>query len=306
MPALFRPHPGRRSGSVLLLLSAAGLLVSGTAGRAAATDPYVAGQAATNVAAAPDGEAAVQIERAVQTGRRLGLPQPARRTVERVEDRRGQATFDEVTEIDGQGQATALLRYAPDGRLLAAVHLGWQPDRGKTLSADADAVRVALDVARGAGFEPSGRAVPLRRGANGWSVGWDRVVDGVPVPGDGIRIQLQPDGTFHGLTRAEHPLATAPNTVLAAGVAQEAVNRLLDRWIPAASRADVRIDGSALAWVAPNDTFEPSRPDAPADVRRLAWVVRVRSVGAFAEVLRGLEVAIDAGDSSLLGGDVLR
>ena len=306
MRFLFHPRPGRRSGGVLLLLSAAVLLLTGTAGRAAATDPYVGGQAATNVSAVPDGEAAVQIERAVQTGRRLGLPQPARRTVERVEDRRGQATFDEVTEIDAQGQATALLRYAPDGGLLAAVHLGWQPDRGKAVSAEADAVRLALAVARSAGFEPAGQAVPPSRGANGWSVGWDRVVDGVPVPGDGIRVQLQADGSFHGFTRAEHPLAPAPDAVLAAEIAQEAVGRLLDRWIPAASRGDVRIDGVALAWVAPNDTFEPSLPDAPADVRRLAWVVRVRSTGAFADVLRGLEVAIDAGDGSLLGGDVLR
>jgi hypothetical protein len=58
--------------------------------------------------------------------------------------------------------------------------------------------------------------------------------------------------------------------------------------------------------VAPNDTFEPTRPDAPAEVRRLAWVVSVRTSGPLAEALRGLEVSIDAGDGSLLGGDVLR
>jgi hypothetical protein len=306
MRALSRPHPGRRSGGVLLLLSAAGLLVGGTAGRAAATDPYIAGQPATIVSPVSADEAAVQIERAVQVGRRLGLPTPARRTVERVEDRRGQTSFDEVTEIDAAGRPSALLRYAPDGRLVAAVHLGWQPDRGKAVAAEADAVRLALAIARGAGFEPAGQAVPLSRGTNGWTVGWDRLVDGVPVPGDGIRVQLQADGSFHGFTWAEHPLAPAPITVLGAGIAQQSVGRLLDRWIPAPSRADVRIDGASLAWVAPNDTFEPSLPDAPADVRRLAWVVRVRSTGAFADALRGLEVAIDAGDGSLLGGDVLQ
>jgi len=306
MRVLVRPRPGRRSGSVLLLLSAAGLLIGGTAGRAAATDPYVAGQPATIVSAVSAGEAAVQVERAVQIGRRLGLPTPVRRTVERVEDRRGQTSFDEVTEFDAVGQPTALLRYAVDGRLLAAVRLGWHPDRGKTVSVEADAVRIALAAARGAGIEPAGQAVPLSRGTNGWTVGWDRLVDGVTVPGDGIRVQLQADGSFHGFAWAEHALAPAPVVVLGAGVAQQSVGRLLDRWIPAASRGDVRIDGASLAWVAPNDTFEPSLPDAPAAVRRLAWVVRVRSTGAFAEVLRGLEVAIDAGDGSLLGGDVLQ
>jgi hypothetical protein len=34
--------------------------------------------------------------------------------------------------------------------------------------------------------------------------------------------------------------------------------------------------------------------------------VSVRSSGALAGTLRGLEVSIDAGDGTLLGGDVLR
>lgn len=313
LPALLRarlharlPRPGRRSGTILLLTAAAGLLVTGLAGPAAGTDPYVAGQAATRIARLPAGLAGAVIRRAAQTGRALGLPEAARRTVERVEDRRGHATFDEVTDLDAKGRPTAVLRYAPDGRLVAAVHLGWHEGRGQTVAADADAIRAALDILRANGIEPVGRAVARGRGANGWSVNWERAVEGVPVPGDGVRVQLWADGSFHGLSRAEHPLADRPPTVLESSVAETAVARLLDRWIPAAGRGEVRIDGAALAWVAPNDTFEATRPDAPDEVRRLAWVVRVRSSGAFAQVLRGLEVAIDAGDGSLLGGDILR
>jgi hypothetical protein len=298
-------RPGRRPG-IVLLAAAAGLLVTGVAAPAVATDPYVAGQAVTRVADLPAGLAAAALERAARTGRLLGLPEAARRTVERVEDRRGHTTFDEVTELDAAGRPAAVLRYTPDGRLVGAVHLGWQSGGGQNLAGDADAVRAALDVARTAGIEPAGQAVTQRRGETGWTVHWERLVDGVAVPGDGIHVQLWPDGSFHGLTVAEHPLANRPASVLPASAAEATVAGLLDRWIPTGSRADVRIEGSALAWVAPNDTFEPIRPDAPAEVRRLAWVVRVRSAGAFAETLRGLEVAVDAGDGSLLGGDVLR
>ena len=125
-------------------------------------------------------------------------------------------------------------------------------------------------------------------------------------PGDGLRIQLWPDGSFHGLATSEHPLAARPSSPIARSSAEAAVGRLLDRWIPAPDRARARIASAALAWVAPNDTFEPGLPDAPADVRRLAWVVSVRTTGPLADTLRGLEVDIDAGDGSLLGGDVLR
>ena len=128
----------------------------------------------------------------------------------------------------------------------------------------------------------------------------------MPVPGDGLRLQLWPDGSFHGLAVSEHPLAARPATTIPAAAAEATVGALLDRWIPAAARRDARIAGAALAWVAPNDTFEPARPDAPAEVRRLAWVVSVRSTGPLAGPLRGLEVSIDAGDGTLLGGDVLR
>jgi hypothetical protein len=153
---------------------------------------------------------------------------------------------------------------------------------------------------------PAGQGTAERRGANGWFVRWGRVVGGIPVPGDGLRVQLWPDGTFHGLTASEDPLAARPTTTIPASTAETTVTTLLDRWIPASSRKNARIVGSSLAWIAPNDTFEPARPDAPAEVRRLAWVVSVRMTGPLAGSLRALEVSIDAGDGALLGGDVLR
>ena len=302
--SLFRPVRRRRT--TLLFLATAGLLVTGVAGNAAATDPYVGGQAATRVSQLPPVAAAPALERASQAGRSLGLSTAARRTVERVDDRRAAVTYDEVTDLDARGRPSAVLRFGIGGQLVAALRLGWEPGHGRPLTSDVEATAAALGFARGVGIDPVDAAVARDDGASGWSVAWERVVDGVPVPGDGVRVQIWRDGSFHSLSRAEHELADRPATLLEASVAQATVTRLLDGWIPAERRADVRIDGVALAWMASNDTFEPNRPDAPSAVRHLAWVVQVRSDGPFAEVLRGVDVSIDAADGSVLGGDVLR
>jgi hypothetical protein len=310
MPQLLHPsflRLGRRAAAlILLVLAAMVLLVSGLARPAEAGDPYVAGGDATRVVRLTAELAGPITDRAIHHETVLGLPAAARRTVDRVVDRRGHRTYDEVTDLDARGRPAAVLRYAIDGRIIAASRLGWQPGTGPTLAAGPDAIRAADRVARSLGVVPTGQAAADRRGANGWSVRWNRVVDGIPVPGDGLRVQLWPDGSFHGLTTSEHPLAPQPVTTIPASSAGAAVAGLLDRWIPAGDRSNARIVSSALGWVAPNDTFEPARPDVPTDVRRLAWVVSIRMSGALAASIRGLEVSIDAGDGTLLGGDVLR
>ncbi len=275
-------------------------------GSAAASDPYVAGQAATRSIPLPAAVAAQAMARSARAGAALGLPAAARRTVERLEDRPAHVTYDEVTDLDARGRPAAVLRYSPDGRLVAAVHLGWLVGRGLPLQGTTDAIRVARTIARAVGIEPSGSPTARVRSANGWAVSWTRTVDGVPVPGDGLRIQLWPDCSFHSLSTTEHALAAPPAPILSEGDARTVAVRYLDRWIPSKRRAEIGIVDAQLAWIAPNDTFDAARPDAPADVLRLAWVVRAGSQGGLAEGLRGLEIAIDAGDASLLGGDVLR
>jgi hypothetical protein len=56
--------------------------------------------------------------------------------------------------------------------------------------------------------------------------------------------------------------------------------------------------------VAPNDTWAPERPDAPAETLRLAWIVRYEASGPLSERMRLLELWVDAGDASVIGGDV--
>jgi len=309
MPQLLHPsflRLGRRTTAILLLFGAIGLLVTGLARPADASDPYVAGGDATTVSRLTDARAASIADRAATDARVLGSVAVTRRTVDRIVDRRGHRTFDEVTGLDPRGRPVEVLRYSVDGRLIAASRLGWPGTVGRPLGGSGDAIRAADQLARSLGIVPHGRPLAEDRGATGWNVRWDRVVAGIPVQGDGLRVQLWTDGAFHGLAVSEHGLAVAPGVTIASGQAEAVATTLLDRWIPAKRRSEARISPSSLAWVAPNDTFEPARPDAPAEIRRLAWVVTVRSTGPLAASLRGLEIWIDAGDGSLLGGDVLR
>jgi hypothetical protein len=147
--------------------------------------------------------------------------------------------------------------------------------------------------------EPAMRAL-----ASGWSAHWPRTVDGVPVLGDGIRVLLWPDGSFHGLTVAERPLAAAPGRRIAAGEARQiAEATAAGRY--GANAEDLRVASAKLAWLAPNDAWNAGAPDAPAPTLRLAWVVTLTAGGPLADRLRGLQVWVDAGDGSVVGGDVM-
>jgi hypothetical protein len=68
---------------------------------------------------------------------------------------------------------------------------------------------------------------------------------------------------------------------------------------------DLTLVATEQAWVAPNDTWDSARPDAPEPILRLAWVVRYEAHGPLAERIRLVEFWIDAGDGRLLGGDLV-
>jgi hypothetical protein len=130
-------------------------------------------------------------------------------------------------------------------------------------------------------------------------------VDGVPVPGDGLRIQLWPDGSVHGLTRSERALADRPAAALDAVRARSIAEAQLGTWFRGGVGGGMTIAGLGLAWVPPNDTFAPAGPDAPDSVLRLAWVVRATASGQLTDTLRALEIYVDAGSGAVIGGDIL-
>ena len=156
-----------------------------------------------------------------------------------------------------------------------------------------------------AGLTPDGAPTVTPAADGGWRIAWQRAVGGVPVVGDGSTVTLFGDGTLHAAARRERSLAAAPAATLEVAAAERIARERLVALLGRAS-GDARIVRTRLSWVAPNDTFDGQAPDAPDPVLRLAWVVEVRTVAPLADRLQALELYLDAGDGTLLGGDLLR
>jgi hypothetical protein len=114
---------------------------------------------------------------------------------------------------------------------------------------------------------------------------------------------MGPDCSTHGFTRWSRPLAAAPTRRLSDGAAKKLAATIVgDRFGSEAPR--LRATATELAWIAPNDTWSPSSPDAPAATLRLAWLVRFEARGPLAERVRLVEYWLDAGSGELIGGDL--
>jgi len=296
----------RSSRTLFLRLGLAGGTILGVVAAWPSTsqagDPFVAGEPSTRVIAAPTD----QLDRAAAHARglaaALGLPGVSRQAA-RVDDRFEHRTYDEVTAFDAAGRAVAITRFDLDGTVALAVTLGWRPVIAHGIDAPA-ATRIAGGLVRAAGLVPSGTPVARESaGAGGWSISWARVVAGAVVRGDGIRISLWPDGSFHGLTRTERTLAAVPTMRIGRAQSVATARRVIDDAFRGAAPS-LRSTAVDAAWVAANDMFGATGLDAAAETLRLAWVVRFDAIGALAERLHAVEVWIDAADGHLLGGDV--
>jgi hypothetical protein len=293
-----------RRSRVLPVVAIAGLGLAGLgvpAGQGG--DAFVAGGRSTRTVELPASQAERALSRSHQLAAALGMPGVSRRA-ERLDDRFEHRSYDEVTSFDASGREVAIARFQLDGSVAMALVLGWQPGHGAPIARTAAAAR-GVDFVRAAGLNVAGKpAVRASAGAGGWSIDWPRLVDGAPVRGDGVRVTLFADGSFHGLSRVERPLAAAPAHPITAGVAR----KLAETWAArryADSAADLRVVAVERAWVAPNDAFAPTGLDAPAETLRLAWIVRFEAGGALAARFRSVETWLDAADGTLLGGDVV-
>ena len=272
----------------------------------AAADRFVAGGPVSQRSPVAADRAAAALALAATVRSRAGLPEPAGSRVERVVDRFDGTTYDEVTANDPAGRAIHLERFDDRGRLVAAVAFGWQASGGTRLANAAAArsrgARLAADLGLDAPGTPDVRQGP---DDSGWTLTWPRTVDGLPVIGDGVRVDLWPDGRLHAVVRTERPLAAKPPSTLDEAAARTRANANLASLF--GSRAgQVRVATLALGWVAPNSAFDPTGPDAPAATLRLAWVVEARTFGDLADGLRAVKLYLDAGTGALIGGDVLR
>jgi hypothetical protein len=283
-------------------LAVLALIAIGASGSQAA-DPFVAGGRSTRPLTLGADQSAAARARVHGIFAALGVP-AGRETVERLDDRFDHRTYDEVTSFDPAGHPVAIARLDPDGTLEMAVALGWHRAGAPAVNGQGAVARAAA-FARAAGLVPHGQPeVRASSGAGGWSVLWPRVVNGVRVRGDGLRVLVFADGTFHGLARTERPLAAAPARALNRADAVAAARTVVAaRSGPAAG--DLRVAAAELAWIAPNATADGSALDAPDGTLRLAWVVRFEATGALVERLRTIEIWLDAGDGHRLGGSTI-
>ena len=301
-----RRRASRFLGAVAVAGTAIALGFPGGTSPLDAASPFVTGGPVTERAPVTSDKAAAALARAAQVRSRLALPEPVAARVERVIDRFDGTAYDEVTESDAAGRALRLHRFDARGRLVGAVAFGWQTAGGPRLpnaaAARARGSRLATDLGLEAAGTPDVQQAP---DASGWTLSWPRSVDGVPVIGDGVRVDLWPDGRMHAIVRTERPLATRPATTLDEATARTRATATLGT-IFGTRASQVSVATLGLGWVAPNSTFDPTGPDAPGATLRLAWIVEAHTSGDLADGLRAVKLYLDAGAGSLIGGDVLR
>jgi hypothetical protein len=234
----------------------------------------------------------------------LGFPTGAKRAGKHVHDGIHATDYDEVDEVDGSGRPVALTQFDPNGHLVSAVRFDAPAASSPKVSRDS-AGKTAAGGLKAAGVVVTG---PYQADADqifgGWDVHWDRSQDGVRVRGDETRVRVRTDGHIQSVATVEHDLAVAPATRIASDDATNVVSGQFDRWF-AGRGSGYTIGEKSLEWVGPNATFDPAKLAATPSAYRLAWVVNVKPSGAAADYLSLVTMYVDAGDGSVLGGDVV-
>ena len=306
MNSLARHRGARMAAAIAVAGTAIAFGVPGGTSPGDAADRFVAGGPVTERSPVAADRAASALALAATVRSRLGLAEPTISRVERVVDRFDGTAYDEVTASDRAGRTLHLERFDARDRLIGAVAFGWQAAGGTRLTNAAAAQTRGTRLAADLGLDPSGTP-DVRQGPDdtGWTLTWTRVVDGVAVMGDGVRVDLWPDGRMHAIVRTERSLAPRPSVTLDEATARDRATATLATMFGSRS-GQVRISTLGLGWVAPNNAFDPTGPDAPGATLHLAWVVEARTSGELADGLRAVKLFLDAGTGTLFGGDVLR
>ncbi len=234
----------------------------------------------------------------------FGFPVGVKKVGRHIHDGIENLDIDEVSEIGSNGQPLALTQFDGAGRLMTAVRFDITASPAVRITGD-----VAIKTAQ-RGLAASGLAVigEARTSSNsidgGWDVHWARAAEGLTVRGDETRVHLWANGRIQTVARVEHQLAPAPARRLSQPDARGVVNGLLDKWF---GKGGVRytVTDMDVEWVGPNATFDASKLNtAPAPYRQ-SWVVNVKPTGEAADYIRLITLYVDAGDGTVIGGDVV-
>lgn len=247
---------------------------------------------------------AVVLARAGKTRDALGFPVGAKHTSKHVRDGFEHAEYDEVSEVDTAGRVTSVTQFDAQGQLRAAVRLDSGPRAGLNVTREA-AIQSAQRSAVAAGLAvdtPS--AVDVDEANGGWTISWARKQDGVRVLGDETRVHLWSDGRIQSLARVTHDLASPPDRRIGSDQARQVASATVDQWF-AGRNSGHTIQSMDLEWVGPNGAFDPARITDSPQPYRLAWVANVKPTGAAASYVWLMTLYVDAGDGSIIGGDVV-
>ena len=247
---------------------------------------------------------AVVLARASKTRDALGFPVGAKHTSKHVRDGFEHAEYDEVSEVDTAGRVTSVTQFDAQGQLRAAVRLDSGPRAGLNVTREA-AIQSAQRSAVAAGLAvdtPS--AVDVDEANGGWTISWARKQDGVRVLGDETRVHLWSDGRIQSLARVTHDLASPPDRRIGSDQARQVASATVDQWF-AGRNSGHTIQSMDLEWVGPNGAFDPARITDSPQPYRLAWVANVKPTGAAASYVWLMTLYVDAGDGSIIGGDVV-
>jgi hypothetical protein len=192
--------------------------------------------------------------------------------------------------VNTSGLAILTLQSTPGGelRLLARADVAYG---GATLSSAALRSRALLHLVALRLALPRGTPI-ISSVAERRVVQWERMVNGVPVPGDGTRVIMSASGALVGVAIEESALAPASGVPRSATDAKAAALALLP--------SGASLTGAPrLGWVHMGALAgDEELRDTP---RRLAWRIR----GALADG-RPLEIHLDAAQLALLGWDWAR
>jgi hypothetical protein len=250
----------------------------------------------------PSTAADTAASRAVVVAAALGLrgsPGPVAHQRDTWNDR----VVDEVSLVAADGSTTAEITLDAVGQPVIIVRFDQPGDSEASKGNGVSAPAAALRHLRAAGVTlPAGRPrVQWDPGLQSWAVAWDRLIDGFAAPGDGLFVNVTASGDFAGMSRWETAHVPAPTNRIAASKAREiALAWATRRGLP--SFPGFRTERPRLEWRQANDFVEPARPDAPEPTLRLVYAVRFSYVPTGDETPMLVDVFVDAGGGSIIGG----
>jgi hypothetical protein len=234
----------------------------------------------------------------------FGFPAGVKRTGRHVHDGYQGSDYDEVSEADGAGRSVSMIQLDGSGRVRAAIRFDPDTDGFSRTTSD-EAARSADRGLTATGIRPRGQAITeANANSGGWDVHWPRMEGGYAVRSDEIRVHVRHDGRIGSVARVEHELAAAPARRLSQDEAHQVVNRQMDAWF-AGRGSGYEVQGMDLQWVEANAAFDPTKISAASGPYRLAWVANVKPSGTAAEYVRLITLYVDAGDGTVIGGDVV-